>query len=224
MTVGACHGGTNEATETWPRAGPPPRAPSLDPGPWMGLNHAYGDPLEKKDADRTAPGGSGSAASTSSRRPEMHAHTRRGTGPVEVLSPYRDWVCSDRDEVRHQATGWQTGAGQPSGANQANLLEGSSKRLKTDVIDLDYQHRGEHPHLPIEEVAGTMRVSSPKNQTSRPSTSGASTWCVGHMRSSGRTAVEVQETRWRRASAGIFLIAGIGRTGNWFRPVQWSNE
>lgn len=35
-------------------------------------------------------------------------------------------------------------------------IEGSLKRLKTDVIDLYYQHRVD-PNVPIEDVAGTIK-------------------------------------------------------------------
>ena len=36
------------------------------------------------------------------------------------------------------------------------VAEASLKRLKTDVIDLFYQHRVD-PNVPIEEVAGTVK-------------------------------------------------------------------
>jgi len=35
-------------------------------------------------------------------------------------------------------------------------VEGSLKRLKTDVIDIYYQHRVD-PNVPIEDVAGTVK-------------------------------------------------------------------
>src|SRR3954469_342864 len=35
-------------------------------------------------------------------------------------------------------------------------IEGSLKRLRTDCIDLYYQHRGD-PNVPIEDVAGTVK-------------------------------------------------------------------
>jgi len=37
------------------------------------------------------------------------------------------------------------------------VADASLKRLKTDVIDLFYQHRVD-PDVPIEEVAGTVKV------------------------------------------------------------------
>lgn len=40
--------------------------------------------------------------------------------------------------------------------NIRNMVEGSLKRLRTDVIDLLYQHRVD-PNVPIEDVAGTVK-------------------------------------------------------------------
>ena len=55
--------------------------------------------------------------------------------------------------------GHETGA--PNGINSRperirQVAEGSLKRLRTDVIDLFYQHRLD-PNVPIEDVAGTVR-------------------------------------------------------------------
>jgi aryl-alcohol dehydrogenase-like predicted oxidoreductase len=64
--------------------------------------------------------------------------------------------CRDCDKIRishrERQAGW---AGQPSGAHQAGC-EASLQRLKTDVIDLFYQHRVDDK-VPIEEVAGTVK-------------------------------------------------------------------
>ncbi len=40
--------------------------------------------------------------------------------------------------------------------NIKRAAEGSLKRLKTEVIDLYYQHRVD-PNVPIEDVAGTVK-------------------------------------------------------------------
>ena len=44
---------------------------------------------------------------------------------------------------------------QPAGTHQEGR-EASLKRLKTDVIDLFYQHRVD-PNVPIEDVAGAVK-------------------------------------------------------------------
>lgn len=53
----------------------------------------------------------------------------------------------------------QSGRGRPLNSKPANIrraVEGSLKRLKTDYIDLYYQHRVD-PDTPIEDVAGTIK-------------------------------------------------------------------
>ena len=77
----------------------------------------------------------------------------------EALAPYRDKVViatkfgfdlSGRDN-RPGAAGLNS---RPEHIKQA--IEGSLKRLKTDVIDLYYQHRVD-PDVPIEDVAGAVK-------------------------------------------------------------------
>ncbi len=73
----------------------------------------------------------------------------------EALQPVRDQV------VIASKFGFQFKDGKPDGVNSrpAHIraaLEGSLKRLRTDCIDLYYQHRVD-PAVPIEDVAGTVR-------------------------------------------------------------------
>jgi aryl-alcohol dehydrogenase-like predicted oxidoreductase len=70
----------------------------------------------------------------------------------EALAPFRDRVVI--------ATKFGFEIGQPGALNSRlehikEAVEGSLKRLKTDVIDLLYQHRVD-PNVPIEEVAGAV--------------------------------------------------------------------
>ncbi len=58
----------------------------------------------------------------------------------------------DQDGVQHQDPPLKS---RPEQIRQA--VEGSLKRLRTDCIDLLYQHRVD-PSVPIEEVAGTVKV------------------------------------------------------------------
>jgi aryl-alcohol dehydrogenase-like predicted oxidoreductase len=71
----------------------------------------------------------------------------------EALAPYRDKVViATKFGIRLQ-DGKQV---QDSSAEQIKKsVEGSLKRLKTDYIDLYYQHRVD-PIVPIEDVAGTI--------------------------------------------------------------------
>lgn len=126
----------------------------------MGLNYAYGHPLDKKDAI--------SLLQAAVERGVTLFDTAEMYGPYtneelvgEALSPYRDRVViATKFGIRLQ-DGKQVQDSHPARIRQS--LEGSLKRLKTD----------------------------------------------------GRSKRVLAVV----ASAGRSLVAGIGRTGNWFRPV-----
>jgi len=76
----------------------------------------------------------------------------------EALAPFRDrvviatkfgWAANPQDGGK-----WNALDSRPEHIKQA--VEGSLKRLKTDVIDLFYQHRVD-PNVPIEDVAGAVK-------------------------------------------------------------------
>ena len=124
----------------------------------MGMSFSYGPPKDK---------------------PEMisllHASVERGItffdtaevyGPFlneelvgEALAPFRKQVVIatkfgfdlSGSDLRPGAAGLNS---KPEHIKQA--VEGSLKRLRTDVIDLLYQHRVD-PNVPIEDVAGTVK-------------------------------------------------------------------
>lgn len=73
----------------------------------------------------------------------------------EALAPFRDQV------VIATKFGWKIADGKQAGLDSRpehikEVAEASLKRLKTDVIDLFYQHRVD-PNVPIEDVAGAVR-------------------------------------------------------------------
>src|SRR6187551_2808875 len=73
----------------------------------------------------------------------------------EALAPLRDQV------VIATKFGFNIVDGKSTGVNSSpeqirKAVEGSLKRLRTDVIDLLYQHRVD-PNVPIEDVAGTVK-------------------------------------------------------------------
>lgn len=128
----------------------------------MGMSFSYGPPKDKKEMTSL-----------------IHAAIDRGTtffdtaevyGPFineelvgEALAPFRSKVViatkfgfdvspgSDPRGMKGAAPGLNS---RPEHIKEA--VEGSLKRLKTDVIDLYYQHRVD-PNVPIEEVAGAVK-------------------------------------------------------------------
>ncbi|ABE34028.1 aldo/keto reductase family protein [Paraburkholderia xenovorans LB400] len=77
-------------------------------------------------------------------------------------------------------------------------VEGSLKRLRTDVIDLLYQHRVD-PEVPIEDVAGTVRdlIAEGKVKHFGLSEAGAQTICRAHA-VQPVTAVQSEYSLWWR--------------------------
>ncbi len=73
----------------------------------------------------------------------------------EALAPYRDKVVIATKFGFNFENGKSTGINsRPENIRKA--VEGSLKRLQTDVIDLLYQHRVD-PNVPIDEVSGTVK-------------------------------------------------------------------
>src|SRR2546430_6465422 len=73
----------------------------------------------------------------------------------EALAPVRaQVVIATKFGVGRDAGGQQAQDSRPERIKQS--VEGSLKRLRTDVLDLYYQHRLD-PALPIEDVAGTVK-------------------------------------------------------------------
>ncbi len=121
----------------------------------MGLSHGYGPATDTQQAV--------SLIRSAVERGVTFFDTAEVYGPYlneevvgEALKPYRDQV------VIATKFGFTFGADN----KQQNLnsrpehirsaVEGSLRRLNTDVIDLLYQHRVD-PNVPIEDVAGTVK-------------------------------------------------------------------
>ena len=118
----------------------------------MGLSHGYGPATDKQQAIAL-----------------IRAAVDKGVtffDTAEIYGPYlnEDVVGEALAPVRDQvviATKFGFDCEQPGQVLNSRpehiraAVEGSLKRLKTDVIDLYYQHRVDHD-VPIEEVAGTI--------------------------------------------------------------------
>jgi len=121
----------------------------------MGLSSAYGQPLEKQEGI--------SLIRAAVERGVTFFDTAEVYGPFtneelvgEALAPFRDKVViATKFGFKIDHNGKIAGLdSRPQHIRQ--VAEASLKRLKTDVIDLLYQHRVD-PEVPIEDVAGTVK-------------------------------------------------------------------
>lgn len=119
----------------------------------MGLDYAYSHTLDKKESI--------SLLQAAVDRGITFFDTAEMYGPFtneelvgEALHPYRDRVVIATKFGIKLQEGKQVQDSHPSSIRQS--VEGSLKRLKTDAIDLYYQHRVD-TQVPIEDVAGTIK-------------------------------------------------------------------
>jgi aryl-alcohol dehydrogenase-like predicted oxidoreductase len=119
----------------------------------MGLSHAYGQPTDRTEAI--------ALLRSAVERGVTFFDTAEAYGPFtnedllgEALAPVRDQVVI--------ATKFGFLGGVPAGGvdsrpdNIRQVTDAALKRLRTDRIDLLYQHRVD-PNVPIEDVAGTVK-------------------------------------------------------------------
>jgi len=121
----------------------------------MGLSFGYGPPIDREQAI--------SLLRSAAERGVTFFDTAEAYGPYrneelvgEALAPFRNRVAiATKFGFSFDADGKQNGLNsQPQ--HVRTYVEGALKRLRTDVIDLLYQHRVD-PDVAIEEVAGTVR-------------------------------------------------------------------
>src|SRR5579862_6478047 len=121
----------------------------------MGMSQSYGLPMDKQEAI--------SLIRESVDLGVTFFDTAEVYGPFvneelvgEALAPRREKVfIATKFGFQYDEEGKPAGVNsQPDHIKQA--VEGSLKRLKTDVIDLYYQHRVD-PQVPIEDVAGAVK-------------------------------------------------------------------
>lgn len=119
----------------------------------MGMSFAYGQPMEKKQAI--------DLLQNAFERGITFFDTAEAYGPFtneellgEALVPFR------KEVVIATKFGFKDGLASTGLDSRPEhiraVAEASLKRLKTDVIDLFYQHRVD-PNVPIEDVAGTVK-------------------------------------------------------------------
>src|SRR6476660_5257362 len=119
----------------------------------MGLSFGYGNSIEKEDAIKLI--------RSAFERGVTFFDTAEAYGPFEneellgeALEPFRnEVVIATKFGFREGKTALGTDS-RPE--NIRAVTEAALKRLRTDVIDLLYQHRVD-PNVPIEDVAGTVK-------------------------------------------------------------------
>ncbi len=120
----------------------------------MGMSTAYGPPADKKQMIaliRKAV----ELGVTFFDTAEIYGPYTNEALVGEALAPLRGQVViATKFGIRLDAAGKQVQDSRPERIRQS--VEGSLKRLRTDVIDLYYQHRVD-PNVPIEEAAGTVK-------------------------------------------------------------------
>lgn len=122
----------------------------------MGLNYAYGPALGKQQAINVI--------RTAVERGVTFFDTAESYGPFtnealvgEALAPHREQVVIATKFGFDIAPDGQRRGGLNSRPEHIKEVAGASlKRLKTDVIDIFYQHRVD-PDVPIEDVAGAVK-------------------------------------------------------------------
>jgi len=120
----------------------------------MGMSQSYGVPPDKQAMI--------SLIRTAVERGVTFFDTAEIYGPYtneelvgEALAPVRaQVVIATKFGIGRDAGGQQVQDSRPERIKQS--VEGSLKRLRTDVLDLYYQHRVD-PNVPIEDVAGTVK-------------------------------------------------------------------
>jgi len=121
----------------------------------MGLSYGYGPATETKEAI--------TLIRTAFERGVTFFDSAEAYGPYtneellgEALAPFRDEVViATKFGFEFNAEGGQSGMNSRP-QHIRDVADAALKRLKTDVIDLFYQHRVD-PDVPIEDVAGTVR-------------------------------------------------------------------
>src|SRR3989442_5113249 len=127
----------------------------------MGMSQSYGLPPDKQAMI--------SLIRTAVERGVTFFDTAEIYGPYtneelvgEALAPVRaQVVIATKFGVGRDAGGQQVQDSRPERIKQS--VDGSLKRLRTDVIDLYYQHRVD-PTVPIEDVAGTVEEMIPQRK------------------------------------------------------------
>jgi aryl-alcohol dehydrogenase-like predicted oxidoreductase len=119
----------------------------------MGMSQSYGPPGDKKEMIALIRGAVERGV-TFFDTAEIYGNNANEELVGEALEPMRNRVVIATKFGIFNENGKQTQDSRPERIRQS--IEGSLKRLRTDRIDLYYQHRVD-PNVPIEDVAATIK-------------------------------------------------------------------
>jgi aryl-alcohol dehydrogenase-like predicted oxidoreductase len=177
----------------------------------MGLSHGYGPPADRADAI--------ALIRAAFERGVTLFDTAQVYGPFtnedvvgEALQPFRDRVVIATKFGFRQANAEKGMDSRPE--NIRAVAEASLKRLRTDRIDLLYQHRVD-PDVPIEEVAGTVKelISAGKVKYFGLSEAGAQTIRRAHAEQPVAAVQSEYSLWWREPEKEVLPVCeelGIG--------------
>src|SRR5216110_793538 len=184
----------------------------------MGMSQSYGVPPDKQAMI--------SFIRTAVERGVTFFDTAEIYGPYtneelvgEALAPVRaQVVIATKFGVGRDAGGQQVQDSRPERIKQS--IEGSLKRLRTDVLDLFYQHRVD-PNVPIEDVAGTVKelIAEGKVRHFGLSEPGAETVRRAHA-VQPVTALQNEYSLWWRAPETNGILDACGELGIGFVPYS----
>jgi aryl-alcohol dehydrogenase-like predicted oxidoreductase len=121
----------------------------------MGISQSYGLPMERTDGIKLVRDAVDRGV-TFFDTAEVYGTFKNEDLVGEALAPVRDKVVIATKFGFRYENGKQLDGVDSSPANIRRAVEGSLKRLRTDYIDLYYQHRVD-PNTPMEDVAGAVR-------------------------------------------------------------------
>ena len=186
----------------------------------MGLSHAYGEPVEKQQGI--------AVIRAAFDRGVTFFDTAEAYGPFtnedllgEALLPFRDQVVIatkfgfDIDS----ATGERRAGLNSRPEHIKQVVEASLKRLRTNRIDLLYQHRVD-PNVPIEQVASTIKelIREGKVKHFGLSEAGANTIRRAHAVQPVTALQSEYSLLWRGPEQGN--PADLRRTRYWLRALE----
>ena len=182
----------------------------------MGMSQSYGTPPDKQAMI--------SLIRTAVERGITFFDTAEIYGPHtneelvgEALAPLRrQVVIATKFGIKYE-NGQQLQDSRPERIKQS--IEGSLKRLRTDVVDLYYQHRVD-PNIPIEEVAGTVKelIAQGKVKHFGMSEAGVKTIRRAHAVQPVTTVQSEYSLWWRRPEAE--LLPTLEELGIGFVPFS----